>query len=266
MVTDPNASARPGGVGGDPGRPGPAVEPSPGPPEHDTPRGGPEPELPLGALLDAPEGDTLLGAPDPEAPLDAAASLALVADQQRALRRLVEPDNRLLFAVWGLAWLLGYALLWWSSDRTGASPGGLAFAGFAALLVAAVVVTMVHTISRSRVVSGPSATAGAMYGWAWTISFVAVYLVMSGLERAGLAGEPLHLAWNALPCLIVGLLYLGGGAMWQARGLYVLGVWILLVAGAATVVGLPGTYLVMAGAGGGGFLVMAVVEHARNRR
>ncbi|MBD7982048.1 hypothetical protein [Oerskovia merdavium] len=45
--------------------------------------------------------------------------------------------------------------------------------------------------------------------------------------------------------------------------------WILVVAGAATIVGLPGLYLVMATAGGGGFLLMTLVEQVlrvRTRR
>ncbi len=172
----------------------------------------------------------------------------------------------MLFGVWGIAWLLGDLLLWVSRSAPDGRPAPWAFACFFLLIAGAVATTMVHTISRGRGVSGPGATAGAMYGWAWTIGFAALTLIMLGLNRAGLDGEVLGLAWFSLPSLVVGLLYLAGGAMWLARELYVLGSWILLAGSAATLVGFPGAYLVLALAGGGGFLLMALVEHLRGRR
>ncbi|MEK8227052.1 hypothetical protein NKG05_14705 [Oerskovia sp. M15] len=69
----------------------------------------------------------------------------------------------------------------------------------------------------------------------------------------------MSLASNSISCLIVGLMYLAGGAMWQATRLYVLGVWILLVAGAATLAGLPGPTSSWPPRGGG-FLLMTLVE------
>jgi len=93
--------------------------------------------------------------------------------------------------------------------------------------------------------------------------------VLGGLARAGASTEVMALASNAFACIVVGLLYLGGAVAFDSRGLFVLGVWILVTAAAATFAGLPFTYLVMALAGGGGFLVMAGVEHVlrvRRRR
>lgn len=201
-----------------------------------------------------------------EAPLDPAASLAIVADQRRAVRRALAPDNRLLFGAWGVAWLVGHLLLWVSRATPAGPPAPWAFFAFALLIVGAVVVTIVHSATRGRGVTGPSTTAGAMYGWAWTIGFVGLTLIMTGLQRAGLDGELLSLAWFAMPSLLVGMLYLAAGAMWLARELYVLGIWILVVGGAATFAGFPGAFLVLAFAGGGGFLVMALIEHLRGRR
>lgn len=201
-----------------------------------------------------------------ETPLDPAAALALVAAQRRAVRRVIEPDNRLLFGAWGVAWLVGHLLLFVSRDAPGTRPAAWAFVCFAVLVVGAIALTIVHTVSRGQGVTGRDITAGVLYGWAWTIGFVALTLIMIGLQRAGLDGELLSQAWFAMPSLLVGVLYLAGGAMWLARELYALGVWILLVGGAATVVGFPGTYLVLAFAGGGGFLAMALIEHLRGRR
>lgn len=222
--------------------------------------------------------------PDGDLPLDPAESLRLIAAQQEKAKD-VEPDGRLLYGVWGLAWLLGYTTLYVSSLRTadaattatGAAgvsdavgqPAPWAFIVFAVLIGAAVAITIVHVLTRVSGVRGATARSGALYGWAWPISFTVMGMVLGGLARAGASPEVMSLASNSLSCLIVGLLYLAGGAMWQDARLYVLGVWVLLVAGAATLVGLPGTYLVMAVAGGGGFLLMALVEQVlrvRRRR
>jgi hypothetical protein len=63
----------------------------------------------------------------------------------------------------------------------------------------------------------------------------------------------------------VGLLYLAGGILWRSTAMYVLGGWIALVGAAATLAGLPGSYLLMALAGGGGMLAAAAVEAVRGR-
>jgi hypothetical protein len=219
--------------------------------------------------------------PDDEQPLDPAESLRLIAAQQEKAKD-VEPDGRVLYGVWGLAWLLGYTTLYVSSLRSPATatleigardvvgqPEPWAFLAFTFLVVGAVAITIVHIMTRVSGVRGASARSGALYGWAWFISFAAMSMVLGGLARAGANPEVMSLASNSLSCLVVGIMYLAGGAMWQETRLYVLGVWILLVAGAATIVGLPGLYLVMAVAGGGGFLLMAFVEQVlrvRTRR
>jgi len=227
-------------------------------------------------------------APHPEAEpaLDPAESLRLIRDQQERARSATEPDTRLLCLAWGVAWLVGYLVLWTSALRTasdpdavrftagagwvvGAQPEPWAFWVFSGLIASAVVLTIVHSVSRTAGTRGVSARTGAMYGWAWMLGFVTYGFILGGLARAGASAEVMALASNALACLVVGLLYLGGAAAFGDRGLFLLGLWILLVAAVATYAGLPLTYLVMALLGGGGFLVMAGVEHllgARRRR
>ncbi|SKC56744.1 hypothetical protein [Krasilnikoviella flava] len=203
---------------------------------------------------DRPGGDAVeLGAAD---------SLRLIREQQDRARAALEPDGRALYGAWGVAWLAGYLVLWTSARAHGA-PEAWAYWVFAGALAAAVVFTMVHTISRTSGTRGVSARTGAMYGWSWMLGFLTFSVFLGGLARAGADGELMALVSNGGACLVVGLLYLGGAAAFGDRSLFVLGAWILLVAAAATIAGLPMTYLVMALAGGGGFLVMAAVEHLR---
>lgn len=205
--------------------------------------------------------------PDDDAPLDPAGALDIIRAQRLAVRDSAEPDTRLLFGAWGVAWLVGNLVLFATARQAeGLTPAGWSFAIYFALLAGAIAVTIVHVVRRSLGVVGPSGTSGAMFGWAWTIGFIGVYLIMTGLVRAGANPEIINLGWSSLSCLLVGVLYLAGGAMWQSKVLYALGVWIVLVGGASTLAGLPGSFLVMALAGGGGMLLGALIVHVRDYR
>lgn len=208
-----------------------------------------------------------MDAQENDAPFDPAESLAIIDAQRNLTRDRSEPDPRVLFGVWGVAWLAGYLCLYVTAkDSAGHNPSGWAFAVFAALLALAIVATIVHVIMRTRGVQGVSARSGAMYGWSWSVGFVGIYLIIAGVERAGASQEVLSLLWNALPILLVGLLYLAGGALWQTNVMFALGVWFILLAGLATIIGLPTVYLVMAAGGGGGMLLGAVVVQLSRMR
>jgi len=196
---------------------------------------------------------------------DPAETLRLIQVQQDRARAATEPDGRLLYLAWGIAWLVGYLCLYLSAGADGqAAPW--AFVVFSGAIVSAVAFTIVHSVTRTAGTRGVSARTGAMYGWSWMLGFLTLGLVLGGLARAGASEEVMALASNAFACVVVGLLYLGGAAAFQDVRLFVLGVWILLVAAVATYAGLPLTYLVMAALGGGGFLVMAGIEHALRAR
>jgi hypothetical protein len=165
-----------------------------------------------------------------------------------------------------LRWLIGYGALWLAvKDLDVYRPPSGAFIVFGLCISSAVVFTIVHSVRRAAGMRGPSVTAGAMYGWAWGLGFLLQAALIGAFVNAGASHELVALASNGLACLIVGLLYMAGGAMDQEPALFWLGVWILVVAAVASSVGLHLTFLVMALAGGGGFLVGAGIEHARRR-
>lgn len=227
-------------------------------------------EPPLGSrdpVLDA--------APDPtEPPLDPAEGLRIIAAQTARVRSR-EPDSRLIFAAWGAAWLLGYlALYLTATGRLGQprvtdgveQPATWAFAVFGLSIIGAMAFTVLHSVRANAGIQGVSASFGAMYGWTWCLGFVGMSVMLGGLARAGAGPEVMALASNACACLLVGVLYMAGGAFWQDRQQYAIGVWIVLVAALSVFAGLPQTYLVMAVLGGGGFFVGMVLEHLRRRR
>lgn len=202
---------------------------------------------------------------DDDEPLDPRAGLAIVDAQRRAVRDATV-DDRLLFAVWGVAWVVGYGARWWGATQDPGGPAeGVAAALFGVCLVTALAVTLVHVLRATRGVRGVSRSTGAMYGWAWFLGFAAQGTIVGGLARAGADDVVLTTAANGIALLVVGLLYLAGGALWQEKPLYALGAWILVMTVVTSLVGLPAGYLVMAAGGGGGLLVGALVATWQRR-
>ncbi|WP_369370548.1 hypothetical protein AB1046_17370 [Promicromonospora sp. Populi] len=204
--------------------------------------------------------------PSEPAGLSPAETLRLIREQQEATRDAVEPDGRLLFGVWGIAWLIGYLAMWVSARDAGIAEGwsGWVFAG---CLVGAMTFTIVHSITRTSGTRGKSARIGAVYGWTWFLAFMAFGVMLGAMADAGASPQVMAVAANGFASLIVGLMYIAGGLLFDAYQMSAVGGWMLITAVLAAFAGMPNTYLVMAAAGGGGFLVMAAVEQVlRSRR
>lgn len=185
--------------------------------------------------------------------------LAMVEAEQARTTAAIEPDPRLLYGAWGLAWFVGFAALYVARAEAGPVEVAPTVAGIThfVLLLSALMVTGVHMARRFAGVRGLSSRIGAMYGWAWLVGFAALAAIMAGAQRAGVEDPVVGLLWSAGSGLVVGMLYLAGGALWQDRVQYGLGAWILLASGGGALAGTPSVYLVMSLAGGGGFLLAA---------
>lgn len=195
---------------------------------------------------------------------DATQARRLLDDADRMGTRL-GPDPRILYGAWGGAWLLGYGTLWFTS-RDGGAPPTWAFIAFGSALAAAGVVTAIHIARRTGGVRGASAATGTMYGLSWAVAFMATGVMLGALSQAGLTGEQMALVSNGFTVLVVGALYMAGGAMYRDRAWFALGAWITLVVAVGTLLGVPALFLVMSLAGGGVMLGAALVQHLRMRR
>ena len=204
------------------------------------------------------------GAPD--APFDLAAASAIIDAQRDRVRTSTYADDRLIFGVWAVAWLLGYGVLGWLGRDDVAAIPWWGWATFGVLIMAGVATTIVHSLRRMSGMAGVSRRTGQLYGWSWFVAFAAGQTLVGGLAGAGLPDEAVALAANGVSALIVAILYMAGGALWQDRAQFALGVWMAVVAAVATLVGLPWTFAVMALAGGGGMAVGALLAHLAQRQ
>jgi hypothetical protein len=199
--------------------------------------------------------------------LDPRTAMELVTDTRVRTGRALDVNNAVLYGVWGMAWVVGYLGIWLSvrGHSVYQAPSTWAFVVLGVGMVVALAVTAV-TIGRAvRGVTGLSATSGTMYGWAWFISFACLYAINAGLGRAGASDAVIGLFASAGPVLVVSIMYLAGGALWRNTTMFVVGAWLALVNVVAVLVGVESFGLLMAIAGGGGFLVAALHE-ARRRR
>ena len=208
--------------------------------------------------------DTSTHQPGPaEYPTAADALAAIDAAQDRTTRAL-RPSPLGMFVPWGLGYLVGFGGVWLAIR--GVLPGALV----TALLVVAAVVPLLSTgitVARSsRGLAGPTRRVGALYGWAWLLGFAALFAINIRVGFLGVPGPTLSLVWSGSALLVVGLLYLAGGALWDHVPQYVLGVWTLVTAVATVCVGYPANFAVLALAGGGGFVVLGLWLHVRGRR
>ncbi|MCW2915816.1 MAG: hypothetical protein JWN52_3884 [Actinomycetia bacterium] len=201
--------------------------------------------------------DTQAGEPTSEDALGVSESLALIDAERRHVQRRVHADPTLLFALWGVAWLVGFGAAYLAYGRDRVIPGWLGVAIPAVLIAVALIVSIGYSIAVGRGVSGPSRTVTAMYGWSWTLGFGCLAVMNSALIRRGLTSDEAAMLWSASALLLVGVLYLAGGMVWQDRAQYGMGTWTLLCAAGAVFAGVPGNFLVQALAGGGGFLILA---------
>ncbi|MBC7724882.1 MAG: hypothetical protein H7146_09050 [Burkholderiaceae bacterium] len=205
---------------------------------------------------------------DPE-PADPAAMMAILRDQQQRVdRALLAPVPWLLF-VWGVAWLVGYLLLWsaWPAGNPWFQiPVLAAGAGFGVLMAASIATSAVMGMRINRGVTGVSDFAGTVYGLSWSVCGFAFFALGSGLAANGASPELLSIYFPSAFGLMAGTLYLAGAALWRDRGQLVLGIVMLAVSSVAPFAGQPGNNLVMALAGGGALLAGAAAMWVRRGR
>ncbi|MFZ4893937.1 hypothetical protein ACL9RL_05765 [Plantibacter sp. Mn2098] len=206
--------------------------------------------------------------PEDDAPVDIAAMLALSTQQVRRVEDIFARPTISLVLIWGVAWFVGFLVLWSASDQnpwfqTPEAPAGIVFGS---LMVGGIISSIVIGSGMSRGIQGAQRVQGTLYGVSWAVGCTAPGFLGGALLANGMPAESAALFFPAAYALVVGLLYLAGGAIWRDRIMYSLGVWTILVGVIAPYFGTPGNTLVMAFAGGGGFLVYGAILLVLRRR
>jgi hypothetical protein len=211
-----------------------------------------------------------MNTPDDELPpADPAESLRLIARERAATGRQLTPDPRLLLWPWGLAWLIGFGVYFLRFGPDGRVfvdlPEFLPLTVLLGLITVAGIVTGVAGARAGRQVSGPSSRQGAMYGFTWSVAFIGMAVLLSRVSDL-LPVPSANLLWAGAMVALTGALHMAGGALWNDRTGYVLGVWISVVNVVGIILGTGWHALIVAVLGGGGMLVAGLVAWLRMAR
>lgn len=202
-----------------------------------------------------------------EVPAGPEEALAVVDAQRSTYLKRHEIKAAPLLTAWGLAWLVGYAALALYREPDYDLPR-VPYLFFCGCLAAALLFTFAYIIPKARGVRGRSSREGAYCGLAWTLGMSLGAVILSRLNaylaavNTGQANEVASVVSNAVPCLVVGVIFLMSAALWDETVMGVLGGWILLITLVVTIAGMPWAWWIMSVAGGGGMLVAAVVSVA----
>ncbi|WP_243233569.1 hypothetical protein [Microbacterium sp. CIAB417] len=185
-----------------------------------------------------------------------AVMLQVIEHEKRALARQQARGVPWILLAWGLALLIGFGALWLVERAAVPAPVSLIVCGVAmagALTVSSIFGARMGRGLRHR---GPIEWVGPVFGLTWPVGLLGMFLVGLGLVRNGM--DP-ALLWVFLPVagvLFVGVMYMIAGGIWPNWPTIAMGAWLVLVAVVAPFTG--ASLLVLAVAGGGGFLLAAV--------
>ncbi len=184
--------------------------------------------------------------------------------RQRAQRQLTV-RNPVLFATWGLMYLLGYGSLWLSvrGQHPYQGPTPTALLALTIVVAAALAVTVVIVGRAVSGVGGSSANQRRVYALSAAAAYAGLFTLEAALDHAGASRGVLGVYGAAAPLLLTGLIYAASSAFaldWTAFGL---GVWLIAVAAAGGFAGPATVWAVDALAAGAAFLAMAAIRFRR---
>lgn len=201
---------------------------------------------------------------------DPAEMLQLLETQQDRVTRSMAAYVPAILLSWGIAWFVGFGLLWLidGAKPAVAVPLPVAVAVFVVLMVAAIAASAYFGARGQRGIrsSPQSAFTGIVFGATWCIGFVSLVVFGTALIVNGMPRELANIFYPTGSVLFVGIMYILAAAIWHSKATLWMGGWIVVVALVAPYFGYPTHYLVFALAGGGVFLVGALVVWLKVRR
>jgi hypothetical protein len=199
---------------------------------------------------------------DDDPALDPAAMLALLQREQDEIPRRLARGIPWILLAWGIAWFLGYEMLWLidGARPTFAMPLPVSVLSFILLLVGAIIVSAIIGTRAGRGIRSTreAAFTGTVYGVTGSAGFLAMYIFAIALSANGMDPNLEPIFFPTAMGILVALMYLVAGAIWHAIPSIVMGGAILVVSLVAPFLGYPNHYLVFAIAGGGVFFGGAI--------
>ncbi|MGO1051443.1 ABC transporter permease [Crossiella sp. CA198] len=183
----------------------------------------------------------------------------------RGTARPGEIDSRPVYVGFGLAYLLGHGAAALSRGETPllALPGWLPMILLLGGFLVGTVLAIAAALRAQKSLSGRELLSHKLIGGAWVVGMGGLFLLISSLHTLPDMPNVQSLLWPAGAGFVVGLLYLGEGAVRGNPLHYLLGAYLALLSAGSLFLGSPALFWALAIAGAGGFLVATVLEHRR---
>jgi hypothetical protein len=205
---------------------------------------------------------------DDAPPASAAESLALIRQEQAKAARVVGLNPLLYYVPWGLAWFIGFGLLFLRYGPDGKVfvdlPAWLPLASLFVLMALAMLSTILVSAIRGRSLEGRSSWQGSAYGFAWFFAFAGVGTTMSHFAKL-LPEAERGLLWATASVGLVGAMYMCGAAIWLSRDMFIFGAWLTLINIAGVLAGAGWHSLIISLGGGGGLILLGLLFQFRAR-
>ena len=205
-------------------------------------------------------------ADEPGSPrLGARDALAIMTDARQRARHELSASQSVLFATWGIAFLVSYGAVWLSvrGQRPYAGPGTAAIVTVFMVGAAAIAVTVVLIGRAASGVGGWSALQRRILLLSYVARYLAMFALEGALAEAGASRAVIGVFGAAAPLLVIGLACAAGSALRLSWPVFGIGVWLVVVAAASGYAGPAGVWGVDALAAGLAFLVMAGIRKVR---
>ena len=191
---------------------------------------------------------------------------AVVQDARARARKELVISTPIVYAAWGLVWLLGYGGMWLSvrGQHPYSGPSGVSIA--AVFLLAGIAITTVLAIASKAVagIDGQSVRHRRVLVMTWAVGYLALLIVGPAISSS-VSTRTLAFISFAGPVLLAGLVYILAAALGRYRPAFALGAWLVII-GTSCAWLAPATILATCAlAGGGAFLLMAAIETGLRR-
>ncbi|MFI7446608.1 hypothetical protein ACIBQX_03830 [Nonomuraea sp. NPDC049714] len=180
----------------------------------------------------------------PPAPED---TLRLMEEQRAATVRALSGDPLLLYAPWGIAWLLGFSAFFLHYGLDGVSYAPISQMQALSVLMGAQLlaggVAAFGIVRMAGVIRGGTSAKGAMFGYAWFGGMVLMSVI--GIRFSPmLPPAETGLLWAGISLMVVAVLYMAGGAIYHNWPMFFIGVWIAAVDALGVILG-PGWHALL---------------------
>jgi hypothetical protein len=204
---------------------------------------------------------------DPDDGMDVRGAAAIMQQASDRAQHELRINYRLLFATYGLLYLIGYGAAWLSvrGQHPYHGPTGAGLGVLLALATAAVIVTVVVVGRAITGVGGWTARQRRATLLSYGAGLVGAYLLEGALFHAGASWSVVGIYGATAPMLVVGMAYAFSYAFVANWSVCALGVWLIVVAAASGYAGPVGVWAVGALAAGLAFLLMAAIRPDQRR-